>query len=378
MEAEQPFRTDLEYYEGRADGIATRRRRRPSTRRGASSRAATGSSELGRARRATSRRCATAASRRRRSCSPTGRSRRATRRRSTSCSTRIRSSSGSAARTATTCSAWPAARRSCGCCSSAAPTRTAATTTAGRSCTRPATRNDRALARADARRRRPSRRLRARATAARRSSSALFWGHREVVDLLGLEPRNLRVAAGLGARRPDPTSSPGRRRPARTARFYRPHGGFPAWRAVATIRRRCSTRRSSGRRRATGSRRSSQLVELGARVDADPYRGTALTWAAVNGRVDAVRRARRARRRPERCAARFGGPDHGEGVTALHLAAQAGRREAVEALLASGRRPLDRRCAPRRHAGRLGGVRRPSRACGAAAEPRLTGERVFV
>src|SRR5207253_10547610 len=28
--------------------------------------------------------------------------------------------------------------------------------------------------------------------------AALFWGHREVVDLLGIEPRNLRVAAGLG------------------------------------------------------------------------------------------------------------------------------------------------------------------------------------
>jgi signal transduction histidine kinase len=28
--------------------------------------------------------------------------------------------------------------------------------------------------------------------------AALFWGHREVVTLLGVEPRNLRVAAGLG------------------------------------------------------------------------------------------------------------------------------------------------------------------------------------
>src|SRR4029078_2628938 len=27
---------------------------------------------------------------------------------------------------------------------------------------------------------------------------ALFWGHREVVELLGREPGNLRVAAGLG------------------------------------------------------------------------------------------------------------------------------------------------------------------------------------
>jgi ankyrin repeat protein len=32
----------------------------------------------------------------------------------------------------------------------------------------------------------------------------------------------------------------------------------------------------------------------------------------------------------------FGGPDHGEGVTALHLAAQAGQAEAVETLLELG------------------------------------------
>ena len=32
----------------------------------------------------------------------------------------------------------------------------------------------------------------------------------------------------------------------------------------------------------------------------------------------------------------FGGPDHGEGVTALHLAAQAGRPETVDLLLAAG------------------------------------------
>jgi hypothetical protein len=37
--------------------------------------------------------------------------------------------------------------------------------------------------------------------------------------------------------------------------------------------------------------------------------------------------------------ASFGGPDHGEGVTALHLAAQSGKRHAVEALLQLGADP---------------------------------------
>jgi ankyrin repeat protein len=37
-----------------------------------------------------------------------------------------------------------------------------------------------------------------------------------------------------------------------------------------------------------------------------------------------------------------GGPDHGEGVTALHLAAQNGRLEAIEVLLDAGADPTIR------------------------------------
>jgi hypothetical protein len=58
--------------------------------------------------------------------------------------------------------------------------------------------------------------------------AALFWGHREVVPLLGREPGNLRVAAGLGdvemIRSLLGTPEAGAHRG-----FYRPHGGFPAW-----------------------------------------------------------------------------------------------------------------------------------------------------
>ena len=85
--------------------------------------------------------------------------------------------------------------------------------------------------------------------------AALFWGHREVVDLLGLEPRNLRVAAGLGRRRPDRRAGgdAGRRRASRRSTVLtaasRP-GSRP------TTRRRSWTRRSSGRPRPTASRRS--------------------------------------------------------------------------------------------------------------------------
>jgi ankyrin repeat protein len=80
------------------------------------------------------------------------------------------------------------------------------------------------------------------------------------------------------------------------------------------------------------------LVELGADVDGDPYRGTALIWAGAVGRVASIRRLIELGADPS-LKATFGGPDHGRGVTALHIAAQSGKRAAVEALLAAGADP---------------------------------------
>ena len=167
--------------------------------------------------------------------------------------------------------------------------------------------------------------------------AALFWGHREVTQLLGREPGNLRVAAGLGdlemIRRLVGTPQAGAHRG-----FYRPHGGFPDWQPAddhqevldeALVWAAKSDRVEAIR----------LLVELGARVDADPYRGTALTWAAMNGRVSAVRTLVELGADPNQRGT-FGGPTHGEGVTAIHLAAQAGQREAVIALLDLGADPL--------------------------------------
>jgi ankyrin repeat protein len=166
--------------------------------------------------------------------------------------------------------------------------------------------------------------------------AALFWGHREVVDLLGDEPGNLRVAAGLGLldaiRELAGTPAAGARRG-----FYRPHGGFPAWQPSddpqEVLDEALVWAAKSGRVEALPL-----LVELGAHVDADPYRGTALAWAAVNGRVESVRELVRLGADPNRRGT-FGGLDHGRDVTALHLAAQAGRRGAVEALLELGADP---------------------------------------
>jgi ankyrin repeat protein len=166
--------------------------------------------------------------------------------------------------------------------------------------------------------------------------AALFWGHREVVDLLGLEPRNLRVAAGLG--RADlvdelvGTPAAGAHRA-----FYRPHGGFPAWQP-SDDPQEILDEALVWSAKADRIEAIDRLVELGAHVEADPYRGTPLTWAAANGRVEAVRRLVELGADPNRRST-FGGPSHGEGVTALHLAAQSGQEAAVDLLLELGADP---------------------------------------
>jgi ankyrin repeat protein len=166
--------------------------------------------------------------------------------------------------------------------------------------------------------------------------AALFWGHREVAGLLGRDPGNLRVAAGLGdrdwIRELVGTPQAGAHR-----EFYRPHGGFPSWQPSddpqEVLDEALVWAAKSGRVEALPL-----LVELGARVDADPYRGTALAWAAAKGRLDAIRMLVELGADPDRQGT-FGGPTHGEGVTAIHLAAQSGHREAVHLLVELGADP---------------------------------------
>ena len=167
--------------------------------------------------------------------------------------------------------------------------------------------------------------------------AALFWGHREVAPLLGREPANLRVAAGLGDLEliRDVVGTP---RAGAYRGFYRPHGGFPAWQPSddpqEVLDEALVWAAKSDRPQALRL-----LVEHGARVDADPYRGTALTWAAANGRVDSIRTLVELGADVDQRGT-FGGPSHGEGVTAIHLAAQSGQRDAVAALLELGADPL--------------------------------------
>ncbi|HVW87156.1 MAG TPA: ankyrin repeat domain-containing protein, partial [Bryobacteraceae bacterium] len=171
--------------------------------------------------------------------------------------------------------------------------------------------------------------------------AALFWGHREMADILGrhsVAPGNLRAAAGLGNKELLEKCFSAENTltfEACAARgFYRPHSGFPDWQPSADPQEvldealvwACKSGRTDVLAR---------LVRAGARLDADPYRGTPLIWAAVRNRMDAAgwlidHGA------PVDQKATFGGLTHGQGVTALHMAAQNGHLSMVRLLIQKG------------------------------------------
>jgi len=176
---------------------------------------------------------------------------------------------------------------------------------------------------------------------------ALFWGNRTTAELLaghGVHPGNLRTAAGLGRIEliEELVGPGGRLSPAAGAQrgFYRPHGGFPAWRPSGDPREVLDEALAWAAR----SDRVDALDTLAARgaaVDADVYRGTPLAWAATGGRTAAIRRLVSLGADPG-LRTTFGGPGHGEGTTALHLAAQNGHLDAIGALLELGADPTVR------------------------------------
>lgn len=170
---------------------------------------------------------------------------------------------------------------------------------------------------------------------------ALFWGHREAAGLLGkslVTPANLRAAAGLGI--PELVEAcfqPGGTLTAEACAargFYRPHSGFPDWKPSTDPQEvldealvwACKCGRLAVLER---------LLRAGARLDADPYRGTPLIWAAVCNRTETVAwlldHGADINQR-----ATFGGLTHGQGITALHMAAQYGNLGVVQLLIERG------------------------------------------
>jgi len=170
---------------------------------------------------------------------------------------------------------------------------------------------------------------------------ALFWGRRQTAELLAETeplPRNLRVAAGLDRRElveelvaPDGALAPGA---GAHRAFHRPHSGFPEW-TPSDDPQEVLDEALPWAARNDAVAVLEVLVARGARVDADVYRGTALAWAAACGRVAAIERLV-ALGADVNARTTFGGPDHGEVTTALHLAAQSGHLDAITALLTAG------------------------------------------
>ena len=172
---------------------------------------------------------------------------------------------------------------------------------------------------------------------------ALFWGHREVADELAsarIVPRNLRIAAGLGrGELIDECFDAGGALTgaARAGRgFYRPHSGFPVWRP-SNERQEVLDEALVWACKADRVDVLPLLVSRGANVNADPYRGTPLMWAAANNRTAAARWLLDNGARIDR--ATFGGLSHGEGVTPLHIAAQSDHLDVATLLLDRGADP---------------------------------------
>jgi ankyrin repeat protein len=170
---------------------------------------------------------------------------------------------------------------------------------------------------------------------------ALFWGHRDAADLLGrdsIAPSNLRTAAGLG--RLDLLDACFQQDGALTEEacaargFYRPHSGFPEWKPSTDPQEvldealvwACKCGRLDVLHR---------LVKAGAHPNANPYRGTPLIWASVCNRLETIAWLLNHGADINQKAT-FGGLSHGQGITALHLAAQYGHLDVVKLLIHRG------------------------------------------
>lgn len=168
---------------------------------------------------------------------------------------------------------------------------------------------------------------------------ALFYGQRDVAAILTPPvPDNLRTAAALN-RSLAPFFDAGEL----TARasvgldFYRPLPLFPMWERSLS-RQELLDEALTWAARNDAFAALEELVRLGANVNANPYRGTALLWATFADRVAAATWLLDHGADPN-LRHDFGGSEHGKSAVALHLAAQYGSLGCLRLLLARGADP---------------------------------------
>lgn len=116
--------------------------------------------------------------------------------------------------------------------------------------------------------------------------------------------------------------------------FYWPHSGFPDWQPSGdpqeVLDEALVWACKAGRTQVLD-----RLVRAGARLDANPYRGTPLIWAAVCNRLETAEWLINHGASVDQKGT-FGGSTHGQGVTALHMAAQSGRLSMLQLLIQKG------------------------------------------
>ncbi len=153
-------------------------------------------------------------------------------------------------------------------------------------------------------------------------SLALFYGRDNVAGVLAQppEPDNLRSAAALGLSVErffnGPTMAP---HATVGLDFYRPTSEWPTWERDGeqdVLDEALTWAARNGRVQSMAG-----LVEHGAQVNSNPYRGTPLLWAIYQDRVEAAAWLLDRGADPD-LQHDFGGTDHGQSAVALHLAAQ--------------------------------------------------------
>ena len=170
-------------------------------------------------------------------------------------------------------------------------------------------------------------------------SYALFYAKPYMGDVLTpVYPDNLRAAASLGqdlSRFVDPGDelTPGARE---GLGFYAPVF-FPSWERTLSRQEVLDEALSwAARNNQCGSIEA--LVELGADVNANPFRGTPLLWACYSDKVEAAACLIDLGADPD-LRHDFGGEGHGVQATALHLAAQHSALRCLDLLLDRGADP---------------------------------------